>query len=460
MRPGHGWRGGRGQSKRLLMTAHPFPIAILLASYQGARFIGTQLDSLAAQAFPHWRLVVSDDGSIDGTPDLVREFAARYPDREITLIPGPRQGATSNFLHLLAHLRDGEAMAFCDQDDLWLPDRLAVGVAALSADNAPASHARTEGDAVADADAAANAGAASDGARDADAITVAGAGSGATTNARGEVAAGASQDADAAQDEGASRRSTSGNSAPGRTSLETRAPDSCAPEGCFAECNAPQDDDSGCDASSGPTSLSPAVLSRAPARPMLHVTRTTICDEALSPLRPAPLYARPPGFLNALVQSCTPGNTMLVDPSGAALLRAAAPAALRAGVISHDWWSYMVISGAGGSVIRDPRQTVLYRQHRANVMGRNDTPRAMLARLTQLGGGDFGGWLAANIAALKAIAPMLTPENRARLADFSLALTRPGPAAAVALARLGVYRQTRTGTAALLGAAAAGRLRY
>lgn len=440
------------------MTAHPFPIAILLASYQGARFIGTQLDSLAAQEFPHWRLVVSDDGSTDGTPDLVREFAARHRDREITLISGPRQGATSNFLHLLAHLRDGEAMAFCDQDDLWLPDRLAVGVAALSADNAPASHARTEENAVADV--ATNASAASDRARHANAITLAGAVSGAATNAGGEVAAGASQDADAAQDKGASSRSTSGNSAPGRTSPESRAPDSCTPEARFAECNAPQDDDSGCDASSGPTSASPSMLGRAPARPMLHVTRTTICDEALSPLRPAPLYTRPPGFLNALVQSCTPGNTMLVDPTGAALLRAAAPAALRAGVISHDWWSYLVISGAGGAVIRDPRQTVLYRQHRGNVMGRNDTPRAMLARLTQLGGGDFGGWLAANIAALKEIAPMLTPENRARLADFSVALTRPGPAAAVALARLGVYRQTRTGTAALLGAAAAGRLRH
>ena len=335
------------------MTAQPFTIAILLASYQGARFIGTQLDSLAAQEFPHWRLVVSDDGSTDATPDLVRAFAARHADREVTLIPGPRQGATSNFLHLLAHLRDGEAMAFCDQDDLWLPHRLATGVATLTADGLP-------------------------------------------------------HHADAGAD--VAIHDPSGR--------------------------------------------------RASGRPSLHVTRTTICDDALSALRPAPLYTRPPGFLNALVQACTPGNTMLVDPAGAALLRAAAPAALRAGVVSHDWWSYLMISGAGGTVIRDPHQTVLYRQHHGNVMGRNDTPRAMLARLTRLGGGDFGGWLAANIAALKTVAPMLTRENRARLTEFSVALARPGPAAAVALARLGVYRQTRIGTAALLAAAAAGRLRH
>lgn len=188
------------------------------------------------------------------------------------------------------------------------------------------------------------------------------------------------------------------------------------------------------------------------------MTRTILCDPDLRPLRPAPLYTRPAGFRNALVQACTPGNTMLVDPVGAALLKVAAPGAARAGVVSHDWWSYLLISGAGGQILRDPRQTVLYRQHGGNVMGRNDTPRAMLARLARLGAGDYGGWLRANLAALKAAAPLLTPENRAIMRDFAAALELSGPAASAALIRLGVYRQTRTGTAALLAAAMAGRL--
>ena len=317
----------------------PF-VAVLLATRQGARHLGTQLDSLAAQDHRGWRLVASDDGSTDGTVDLVRRFAAAHPDREVTLLPGPGLGATANFLNLVAQVRPGEALAYCDQDDQWLPDRLSIGVEAICGLG-------DEHEARANAD---------------------------------------------------------------------------------------------------------------PGHPILHVTRTIICDETLRPLRPAPLYSRPPGFLNALVQACTPGNTMLVNPAGAALLKAAAPAAAKAGIVSHDWWSFQVISGAGGTVIRDPRQTVLYRQHPDNVMGRNDTPRAMIARLAQLGGGDYGEWLRANIAALQAVEPMLTQQNRGRLADFAAALNRRGPLAALALARLGVYRQTRAGTAALMAAAAAGRL--
>lgn len=307
-------------------------IAILLASYQGERFIGAQLDSLARQDHRNWRLIVSDDGSTDGTLDILRRFAAAHPSREIQIRQGPRQGATQNFLSMIDLVAPGEALAWCDQDDVWLPHRLSRGVAAIAA--------------------------------------------------------------------------------------------------------APQPDGG-----------------------ILHVTRTTICDESLRVLGPAPLYTRPPGFANALVQACTPGNTMLVDAAGVARLRAARQGAVAAGVISHDWWAYQVISGTGGQVIRDPAQTVLYRQHRGNVMGRNDTPRAILARLSRLGAGDYGGWLRQNRAAREAARDVLTPGNAAMLDAFAAAIDLPGPLAAAGLARLGVYRQTRAGTAALLLAAAAGRLR-
>ena len=313
-----------------MQTPHP-TVAILLASFRGGRFISTQLESLAAQDYPNWRLVVSDDGSDDGTRDRVRAFAAAHPGRDVTLVDGPRRGATQNFLSLIEAVQPGEALAFCDQDDAWLPDRLSRGIEALG---------RHQGQ-----------------------------------------------------------------------------------------------------------------------RGLLHVTRTTICDDALRPLRPAPLYRRAPGFRNALVQACTPGNTMLIDPVGAALLQEGAAAAARAGVISHDWWSYQLLSGAGGTVVRDPAQTVLYRQHRGNVMGRNDTPAAILARIKGLGRGDYGGWLRANVEALEYRRAALTPDNAALLDRFASALSQPGPRAAAALVKLGVYRQTRTGTLALMAAAAAGRLR-
>ena len=60
-------------------------ITILLASFQGERFIGAQLDSLARQDHRNWRLILSDDGSTDGTLEIVRRFAAAHPSREIEI---------------------------------------------------------------------------------------------------------------------------------------------------------------------------------------------------------------------------------------------------------------------------------------------------------------------------------------------------------------------------------------
>lgn len=115
-------------------------VTILLASYRGAAFIGAQLDSIAAQTHRNWRLIVSDDGSDDGTRGIVSDFAARRPAGQVELICGPRRGATQNFLHLLSAAPEG-IVAFCDQDDVWFPDKLARAVAALSSQDGPAHYA-------------------------------------------------------------------------------------------------------------------------------------------------------------------------------------------------------------------------------------------------------------------------------------------------------------------------------
>lgn len=115
-------------------------VAILMASYQGAAHIGTQLESIAAQSHSNWSLVVSDDGSTDDTPDLVRDFAKRHPD-QVTMIQGPRQGATQNFLSLVQSAPDDMIIAFCDQDDQWLPEKLEWAVTYLAPHKGPAHYA-------------------------------------------------------------------------------------------------------------------------------------------------------------------------------------------------------------------------------------------------------------------------------------------------------------------------------
>ena len=107
-------------------------VVILLASYQGGRFIDAQLQSIAGQTYADWQLIVSDDGSQDATRDKVLRFAATHPAGKVTLIDGPKQGATQNFLSLIDHAPAGRALAFADQDDFWFPEKLANAMQKLS----------------------------------------------------------------------------------------------------------------------------------------------------------------------------------------------------------------------------------------------------------------------------------------------------------------------------------------
>jgi len=106
------------------------PIDILLATYNGALFLEAQIDSLLAQTYPAFRILVSDDGSCDDTPQILTHYARRYPGR-IVLVPNrrPGAGALRNFEHLMSVcLEQGQAkwFAFADQDDVWLPDKLSL----------------------------------------------------------------------------------------------------------------------------------------------------------------------------------------------------------------------------------------------------------------------------------------------------------------------------------------------
>lgn len=110
-------------------------VAIVMGLFNGAAHLRDQLDSFTAQSVTDWDLIVSDDGSGDDGPKMIREFARgqKARQRRVTLVDGPRQGVAVNFLSLLAALPDDAAwVALSDQDDVWLPERLATGQQALS----------------------------------------------------------------------------------------------------------------------------------------------------------------------------------------------------------------------------------------------------------------------------------------------------------------------------------------
>jgi glycosyltransferase involved in cell wall biosynthesis len=112
-------------------------IAILLCTFNGARFLPLQLASYEAQDFTDWRLFVSDDGSEDDTVALLEEFQKKHGPAKVLLRRGPQKGFVANFLSLICDPAiESDYFALSDQDDLWHPRKLSRAVQFLS--NAPA----------------------------------------------------------------------------------------------------------------------------------------------------------------------------------------------------------------------------------------------------------------------------------------------------------------------------------
>lgn len=111
-------------------------VAILLSTYNGATFLPEQLRSFTAQTHKNWILLWRDDGSSDDTVAIMETFIASRQGCMRVQNPAGRVGAAASFLSLLrsAHgmLHASDLVAFSDQDDVWLPCKLARGVAALS----------------------------------------------------------------------------------------------------------------------------------------------------------------------------------------------------------------------------------------------------------------------------------------------------------------------------------------
>ncbi|TFC86185.1 glycosyltransferase family 2 protein [Cryobacterium sinapicolor] len=114
-------------------------VSVALCTYNGSEFIEEQLRSILGQSAPAQEIVVSDDGSTDGTPaEVERVFAAwkaEHPRKTVTLRlirnPAPL-GVTANFEQALGACT-GELLALSDQDDVWPPERLALLAAEFNA---------------------------------------------------------------------------------------------------------------------------------------------------------------------------------------------------------------------------------------------------------------------------------------------------------------------------------------
>ncbi len=99
-------------------------VDILLATYNGEKYLREQIDSLLGQTYRDIRVVIRDDGSKDQTLTIIQEYIDRYPEK-VKLIKDQKKGGSSakNFF-LLCSYAESEYAMFCDQDDFWLPTKV------------------------------------------------------------------------------------------------------------------------------------------------------------------------------------------------------------------------------------------------------------------------------------------------------------------------------------------------
>ena len=102
----------------------PSEVEVLLATFAGERFLREQIDSILAQDYENLRVLARDDGSSDGTVEILREYEERFPARFRLMPPGPPTGSAKDNFLLLLGASTAEHVCFSDQDDVWLPDKV------------------------------------------------------------------------------------------------------------------------------------------------------------------------------------------------------------------------------------------------------------------------------------------------------------------------------------------------
>ena len=301
------------------MNDNPERVAVLIGTRNGEPYLPEQLRSILDQTHPRIDLWFSDDGSTDGTRNILAACQASWPKGRVEILDGPTKGFSENFRSLITNGNiEADYFAYGDQDDVWEPQKLSVAIGWMR--------------------------------------------------------------------------------------------------------------------------------SHAADKPMLFCSRTLAITEGGAAMGESPLFRHPPSFRNALVQSIGGGNTMVLNRAARDLV---AQASARTGFVSHDWWSYLIVSGAGGIVHYRSEPLVHYRQHGANQVGANIGWRDRLFRLRRLFTGQFKRWTEANMAGLRLNRDLLTPDALDALELF-LRSRRGWPWRRIACLRAsGVFRQTPIGNIAL-----------
>ena len=103
-------------------------VTVVIPTWNRLPLIDEAVRSVIAQTYPHWELIIVDDGSTDGTADHLREFG----ESRLRVLPVPHCGHLGKLRNIGIAAGTGELIAFLDSDDLWLPQKLEAQVRALA----------------------------------------------------------------------------------------------------------------------------------------------------------------------------------------------------------------------------------------------------------------------------------------------------------------------------------------
>lgn len=115
-----------------------YSVVILMATYNGEKFIEKQLDSIINQTYKKWNLFIHDDGSTDNTKEILKKYKNEYPDKINIIEDGKRfKSPKKNFFYLakIAKKERFDYILFCDQDDIWKDNKIEVLLKSVEKEN-------------------------------------------------------------------------------------------------------------------------------------------------------------------------------------------------------------------------------------------------------------------------------------------------------------------------------------
>lgn len=106
-------------------------IDILMATFNGEKYLSEQFDSILNQTYKDWKLIIHDDGSIDNTVYIIKEYMLQYPEKIILIDDDICTGEAKNNFAYLMQFSSSPYITLCDQDDVWFPHKLETMISLL-----------------------------------------------------------------------------------------------------------------------------------------------------------------------------------------------------------------------------------------------------------------------------------------------------------------------------------------